>query len=102
MIKLTTAERVHAMAIGVPAWARRRKRIEELRVLIGRLARAGRVPDAEREFAELLKLVDAHNRWYPIEANLPLDPITSRLMDGGTPWRPMPKPSFEELIAAVA
>lgn len=97
---LTTAERVQALAIGAPAWARRRKRIEELRALIGRLARAGRKPDAERRYEELVKLVDAHNRYYPIEANLPFDPITSRLMEGGTPWRPMAKPTLDELATS--
>ncbi len=99
---ITTAERVHAMAIGAPAWSRRLKRIEDLSAILVAHARAGRRDEAEARLVEILKLVDAHNRYYPMEANLPFDPITSRLIDRGEPWRPMPRPTIESLVAAAA
>lgn len=98
---LTTAERVQAAAIGPPAWARRRKRIEELQGIIVTLARGGRTRDANKKLAELVKLIEAHNTYYPMEANLPFDPITSRVMEGGEPWKPLPRPTLESLLDAA-
>jgi hypothetical protein len=92
-------ERIRAIAMGVPPWARRLRRIEDLSALVVKLARAGRIVDAEARLAEIAKLVEAHNRYYPIEANLPFHPITSQLMDRGEPWKPMKPPTMESLLA---
>jgi hypothetical protein len=98
---LTTAERVQAMVTGLPAWARRLKHIEDLSVQILELHRDGKEYEVKKHLAELVALVDAHNLYYPMEANLPLDPETSRVMDGGEPWTPMPRPTLESLLDAV-
>jgi len=98
---MTTSERVNAIVTGLPAWARRLKRIEDLGPLIVEAHRAGRALDAKKKLKELVELVAAHNAYYPIEANLPLDPETSRLMDNGEPWRPMPRPTLDSLIATL-
>lgn len=98
---LTTAERVQAIVTGAPAWARRRKRIEDLFALILDAHRAGRAREAKKHLAEAAKLVADHNAYYPIEANLPMDPETSRVMDGGEPWKPMPRPTIEAIVAAA-
>jgi hypothetical protein len=97
---LTTAERVQAIVQGVPAWARRLKRIEDLTGEIVQLHLAGSDHEAKKRLAEMVKLVDAHNSYYPMEANLPFDPDTSRIMDGGEPWRPMPRPTIQSLVDA--
>jgi len=99
---LTTEERVGALVTGPPAWARRRKRIEELSTQIVDDERAGEKRQAKKKLAELVKLVEAHNAYYPIEANLPLDPDTSQLMEMGEPWKPMPRPTIESLLEAAA
>lgn len=96
---LTTAERVQAIVQGVPAWARRLKRIEDLTGEIVQLHVAGKDRDTKKRLEELVKLVEAHNAYYPMEANLPFDPDTSRVMDRGEPWRPMPRPTLESIIA---
>ncbi len=98
---LTTAERVGAIVTGLPAWARRRKFIEDLYTSIPELHRAGRVREAQKQLDELCHLIEAHNTYYPMEANLPLDQETSRLMEGGTPWKPMPRPTLESVLAAA-
>ncbi len=43
----------------------------------------------EWDFGELNRLVDEHNRWYPVEAQLPMDPRTGdyRLLGGRPYWR---------------
>jgi hypothetical protein len=99
---LTTAERVQAIIQGLPAWARRLKRIEDLTAEIVQLHVAGNDRDAKKRLPELVKLVDAHNSYYPMEANLPFDPETSRIVDGGEPWQPMPRPTLESIIASQA
>lgn len=40
-----------------------------------------------------------HNRFYPIEANLPLDPRTGVLMERGgrESWKPLPPWTFDAL-----
>lgn len=91
---MTTAERVNAIVTGVPAWARRLKRIEDLSEEIATSERPQH--ELEQKLVVLHELIDAHNKYYPIEANLPLDP-TGRMMDRGKPWTRMPKPALETL-----
>jgi hypothetical protein len=47
---------------------------------------------AERwDFGEVNELIDKHNRWYPIEARLPMDPRSRDFVDvGGRPYRRRP------------
>jgi hypothetical protein len=94
---LTTAERVNAIVTGVPAWARRLKRIEDLTDEIATSDRPRH--ELERKLIVLHELIDAHNMYYPIEANLPIDGLTGRLMDRGKPWVRMTKPTLETLRA---
>lgn len=104
----TGAERVRALVAGPPAWAVRRRRIEDLEAkIVHALVEDGidgeEWPTAlERDHARLVELVASHNRWYPIEANLPIDPLTSRWVDHGEPWRPMPAPTRAALLALAA
>jgi hypothetical protein len=58
-------------------------------------------PGVERKLARLQELVDSHNAYYPIEANLPSSPRTLMVMDGGVPWRPRPVPTLEALAASA-
>jgi hypothetical protein len=56
-----------------------------------------------RAMARLEELVSRHNRFYPIEANLPIDARTGMLRDRhGEPWRPMQCPSLEDLLRMSA
>ena len=106
---ITTAERVRAIAGGPPAWVLRRRRIEDLeewllRDLAEVAEKEGACPSGlttaqERRLAELNRLVDAHNRYYPIEADLPMDPRTGRTMDRGVPWTPMKGVAADALLA---
>jgi len=107
--KLGVDERLRAYAQGVPGHLRRRRRIEDLESrLVERLAAAaapGELLDAEERAAELTLLNDLigqHNRYYPIEANLPIEVRTGRLLERGVPWRPLPPVSAEELLARAA
>jgi hypothetical protein len=87
---LTTAERVQAIVQGAPAWSRRLKRIEDLTAEIIQCHVAGRVRDVKKKLAEMVKLVEAHNAYYPVEANLPYD----------KPFSPMPVPTLESILAS--
>jgi hypothetical protein len=43
------------------------------------------------DFGEVNDLIDKHNRWYPIEARLPMDPRTRDFVKvGGRPYRREP------------
>lgn len=110
---ITTEERMRALAAGPPAYARRLRRIEDLEAAIvvamakheaesGELLDAAALPDLiGRRLEEMNRLIDDHNRYYPIEAGLRIDLRTRRLMDWGEPWVPRPKASAEGLIAAA-
>lgn len=106
------AARVRAAA-GPPAYSVRKRRIEDLEAqLVDAMAEAlavapdvasaRRLLEADRSVARLLRelaeLVVLHNRYYPVEANLPLDPKTGALLERGRPWEPLPPPSFEALF----
>ena len=115
---LTTDDRVRAIAGGPPAFARRLRSIEDLeegivRVLVElceralaegvareKLAAHARVAAPLRAFERMLDLVSRHNRYYPVEANLPMHPRTGELMDRtGEPWRPRRAATLDELVA---
>jgi hypothetical protein len=110
---LTPEERMRALVAGPPAFAVRLRRIEDLeaaivRSLVEHEAKTGAPLDAaalpftvRREIDRLIRLVDDHNRYYPIEARLPTDVRTGQLMDWGEPWVPRPPPSADALIAAA-
>lgn len=100
-------ERIRALAIGPPAYALRKRRIEDTEArwvdtlveLHEKMSDAGCAPgEIDRalrtraegfDYARLNALVAAHNRWYPIEANLRIDPRSGgHLGAGGLPWSP--------------
>jgi hypothetical protein len=90
---ISLPERVRALAIGgAPAWSRRLKRIHDLTLaataqLQGewhrtaaqargdrqRFAAAWQQHAVSYDFAQINDLVDRHNRYFPAEANLPMD-----------------------------
>jgi hypothetical protein len=104
-------ERVRALVTGPPAYMRRKRRIEDLGEAIGQAlldAERATIPDVEahrirlgRELARLNELIAVHNRYYPCEANLPLDPQTGALLERGEPWSPLPVATFEDLLASA-
>lgn len=113
---IPTEERVRAMTIGVPAWAARKRRIEDrheelvkgLVELFDELIEKGhpreaalarmREKAASLDLARLTALVETHNRYYPVEANLPMDPMTGAYLARGRPWRPEPAPTTEAIV----
>lgn len=50
---------------------------------------------------ELNRLIVAHNRYYPIEANLPLDPVSRVELDRGRSYQPMPVVTLCDVVAGV-
>jgi hypothetical protein len=90
---ISTADRVKALAVGgAPAWSRRLKRIHEMTIgatvqlqeewqaqakaARGDRARfaAGWQRHAEQfDFSQVNELIARHNRYFPAEANLPMD-----------------------------
>ena len=101
---LSLEERLRAYAQGVPGYMRRRRRIEDLEAkLIEKLAAAPAAAAATFEvvadLALLNDLIDRHNRYYPIEAQLPVDVRTRRLVERGAPWRPLPSVTAADLLA---
>jgi hypothetical protein len=111
-------QRLRAATGGPPAYLRRKRSIEDLRESIVRglaehcahatsngadAALYARTKAPAREIERLCELVARHNRWYPIEANLPVHPRTGELLERtGEPWRPMDVPTLEELIREAA
>ena len=102
---LTVDERIRALTIGVPAWAARKRKIEddqdrhvkELVETYDALVAKKRSGDqidvalhaaaSARDLTKLNELVSTHNRYYPIEANLPMDRRGNYLVYGHV-WRP--------------
>jgi hypothetical protein len=104
---LSVSDRLRALAAGPPAFARRLRRIEELERAILLALRDAKSPldpgalpeEIAASLARLNQLVDDHNRYYPIEAGLPIDVRTGGLLDWGEPWRPMPPFDGAALLA---
>ena len=103
---LSIEERLRAYAQGVPSYIRRRRRIEDLEErLIQKLAAAAAPVEAaasvevSADIERLNDLIARHNRYYPIEANLPIDVRTGRVVERGVPWRPLPPATAAGLLA---
>lgn len=103
---LTADDRVRAYTQGVPGYIRRRRRIEDLEAqLVAALAAAEDPSQAvtsrrvTADLAALNDLIARHNRYYPIEARLPIEVRTGRLLDRGVPWRPLPPVTAADLLA---
>ena len=102
---LSLEQRLQAYAQGVPSHLRRRRRIEDLEErLLGKLA-AAEAPaetaasaDFTAELAQLNDLIERHNRYYPIEARLPIDVRSKLLFERGAPWRPLPSVTAADLL----
>lgn len=113
---LTLEERVRALGIGAPAWSRRKRAIEDfdddahdalVKVGHARLAQGASLDEVRRALvakAERLdvegvnRLVDDHNRWYPAEANLPMDLRTGAYLVLGVPFRAEPHRTRPDLV----
>jgi hypothetical protein len=113
---MSTADRIRAAA-GPHAYMRRKRHIEDLsaslrETVVVAVARAGgkgetalRALEGDARVAkalrELNRLIVAHNRFYPIEANLPLDPISRLQLDHGRPYEPLPAVTLCDVLSEV-
>jgi len=122
---LSTEERIRALTIGAPAYALRKKHIEDLEegfvatlvkthdAFVAKAASAGRPVDAAAlhallvdksrslDLKKLNDLVTSHNRYYPIEANLANDPQTGGYLVHGRRWQPEAPFTAERLLASA-
>ena len=100
---ITTEQRMAALVAGVPAYMARKRRIEDLEEklieTLAELAPGQPLPrNFERELRKINVLIADHNRYYPIESNLPIDVKTGHLLDmGGEPWKPLPETTVASL-----
>jgi hypothetical protein len=92
---ITSEARIAALISGPPPFAVRQKRIEEIEEeVVAALCECERrgsssIPIAvARRIEEANSLIRDHNRFYPVERNLPIDPATGGLLEMGEPWRP--------------
>jgi hypothetical protein len=92
---ITSEARIAALISGPPPFAVRLRRIEELEEEVTAALRAceragtSSIPLAvARRIEEANALIHDHNRYYPVERNLPVDPATGGLLEMGEPWRP--------------
>jgi len=105
---ISLADQVRGAA-GPPAYVERLKAIEDLEArFIDRVADALLEGDEEArrvvhtlDLSRLNKLIEANNRWYPTEANLPIDPHSGGYLLWGEPWTPRPTWTLDRLLAAA-
>ena len=104
-------------AAGIPAYMRRLRRIEDLEQAIREALHdfvspfrdnQASLPDQDiAAFAETLPLqelnhlIEHHNQYYPIEANLPVDVRTGVFLLVGKPWHPRPLLTWKDLLSTT-
>jgi hypothetical protein len=116
--KLTLAEKVRALE-GLPSHLRRKRDIEAGTELLlrelRRLREMARAEEPDAAAAETLfraraalvdlgpinALIDGYNKWYPIEANLPIDLKSGLPSEGGRPFAPRPPITLPVLLALL-
>jgi hypothetical protein len=115
---LTGEERMRAAIAGPPAYALRKRRIEDMEeALVAKLVELEVEAQAEHDdearargaflraaarldLTRINALVETHNRYYPCEANLPMD-LAGAPLERGRPWRPLELVTLEGLLAAA-
>ncbi len=103
---LTVDERIRALTVGVPAWAARKRKIEDDEERLVRdlvelhdelVAKSTSADELDLallaaanalDLTKLNELVRTHNRYYPVEANLPMDRATGGYLVYGRLWTP--------------
>jgi hypothetical protein len=116
---LTADERIRALTIGAPAWSVRKRRIEDFEArmvkvlvdlhaaLVKKGVASADVDAALHARAEALDLrrvntlVEQHNRYYPVEANLRMEPLTGAYLVYGRRWTPEEPFSPERILAGA-
>ena len=95
-----TAEDALAAAVGAPSWVQRRRRLEAACERARRqIARAWRLTPPEAwpaaaaawDLSKPNREIEAYNRWYPVERNLPMTPEFRDFVDEDGRWRPLPR-----------
>jgi hypothetical protein len=117
---LTVDERIRALTIGAPAYALRKRKIEDIEeewvtALVDLRAKLEAKGIAETEIAHALRakaatfdyrkindLVAQHNRWYPVEANLRIDPKSGGYLVYGRPWHPETEFTADRILKRVS
>jgi hypothetical protein len=113
-------ERIRALTIGAPAYATRKRKIEDteeqwvsaLVALRAKLEANGGSPEeiahalrekaATFDYKKQNALVALHNRWYPVEANLRIDPKTGGYLVYGRTWHPEAEFTAERILVLVS
>ena len=115
---LSVDDRIRALTIGAPAYATRKKSIEDREeryvgvlvalhdALVGKgeqretaLTRALLDRAHAFDLRRLNAMIESHNQYYPIEANLPIDPRTGGYLVYGRPWNPTEAWTAERFVA---
>jgi hypothetical protein len=103
---MSAESRINALISGPPPFAVRLRRIEDLeRDVIAALCECERTGSSSipiavaRRIDEANALIRAHNRYYPVERNLPIDAATGGLLEMGEPWKPMQALTIDALRA---
>jgi hypothetical protein len=108
LFRLTAADAL-AAAVGAPSWVQRRRRLEaaceRARREIGRAWRhtppaAWPAVAAGWDLSRPNREIEAYNRWYPVERNLPMTPEFRDFVDEGVRWRPLPLLDAAWVLAA--
>jgi hypothetical protein len=96
---------------GPPAYMRRKRAIEDIEEsLVAATQRLARVASGAELLAickkrlnlsEINRLIAIHNRYYPVEAQLPLHPRTGAMLERGQPWKPLAVITIEALVERV-
>lgn len=101
---LSLESRIAAAMNGPPPYAVRLRKMELLQEgLVQDLAKHEEVASESlplailRKLEALNRLIEDHNRFFPIERNLPMDVATGELMFRGERWRPMLRVSLDDL-----
>jgi hypothetical protein len=113
-------ERIRALTIGAPAYALRKRKIEDkeelwVRTLVAlhdtlaangcseaEIAAALEKKAASFDYVKQNALVTTHNRWYPVEANLRIDPRTGGYLVYGRSWHEERTYAAERMLELAA
>jgi hypothetical protein len=78
-----------------------RQRIDRNEAQVAEFNRAWKAHLARLPLGDLSERIEDYNRYFPVEANLPVDPATETYVWMGKPWSPVDPPDAAAVLARI-
>ena len=82
-------------------WRLFKNRADRAATRVEEFNRAWRAHLDRLRLGDLTRRIEDFNKYFPVEANLPVDPVTERFVWMGAPWQPVESPNAAAVLERI-